>query len=194
MDGVKSLYPKMIHVTCLAHGLHRVAEFVRTSYPEVNRLIATGKSLFVKAPHRVERFQAMYPKLPLPPYPVLTRWGTWLNAAEYYNKFHDEFVSVIMSLNSDKSSSLNKCKELLDNVELKVNLCFIASKFITISKTIEHLETRGLSTDVISKINVLKDDLRHNYDKTYYEKLSEVLDKNKWYRIIQNVNYAVRKY
>jgi len=29
------LYPKMIHVTCLAHALHRVAEEVRGSYPEV---------------------------------------------------------------------------------------------------------------------------------------------------------------
>ena len=50
MSGLKSLYPKMIHVTCLAHGLHRVAEFIRSSNSEVNRLIATGKSMFVKAP------------------------------------------------------------------------------------------------------------------------------------------------
>ena len=95
MNGLKSLYPKMIHVTCLAHGLHRVAEFIRSSYPEVNRLIATGKSMFVKAPHRVQLFRAMNPEVPLPPSQVLTRWGTWLNAAEYYNKFHDEFSSVI---------------------------------------------------------------------------------------------------
>lgn len=48
MDGLKLLYPKMIHVTCLAHGLHRVAEFVRNKYVDVNHLIAYVKSIFVK--------------------------------------------------------------------------------------------------------------------------------------------------
>jgi hypothetical protein len=31
--ALQLLYPKMIHVTCLAHALHRVAEEVHVSYP-----------------------------------------------------------------------------------------------------------------------------------------------------------------
>jgi hypothetical protein len=34
--ALQLLYPKMIHVICLAHALHRVAEEVRGSYPEVD--------------------------------------------------------------------------------------------------------------------------------------------------------------
>ena len=189
MNGVQSLYPKMIHVTCLAHGLHRVAECIRTSYPDVNRLIATGKSIFVKARHRINLFKAMYPEIPLPPSPVLTRWGTWLKAVEYYNKFYDEFLSVINSLDSDESSSVNECKELLQSVEIKVNLCYITSKFVPIVDAIEHLESRGLCIgNVTSKINAITENLKDNYDKKYYEKLPGILFILKGYRIIENVN------
>ena len=48
--GLQVLYPKMIHATCLAHALHRVAEEVRESYFDVDKLIANGKKIFVKAP------------------------------------------------------------------------------------------------------------------------------------------------
>ena len=40
---LRNLYPRMIHVTCLAHGLHRVAEAVRALYPDVDELISNGK-------------------------------------------------------------------------------------------------------------------------------------------------------
>lgn len=32
--NIKALYSKMEHVTCLAHGLHRVAEEVRRHFPK----------------------------------------------------------------------------------------------------------------------------------------------------------------
>lgn len=37
MTVLKVLYPKMVHVTCLARGLHRVFELVHSNYPTVNR-------------------------------------------------------------------------------------------------------------------------------------------------------------
>lgn len=40
MRALKLLYPKMIHVTCAAHGLHRVAEFIRNEFNDVNDLIS----------------------------------------------------------------------------------------------------------------------------------------------------------
>jgi hypothetical protein len=36
LKALQLLYLKMIHVTCLSHALHRVAEEVRWSYPEVD--------------------------------------------------------------------------------------------------------------------------------------------------------------
>ena len=56
MRALKVLFPKMVHVTCFAHGPHRVSKLIRDNYPNVNRLISTGKSIFLKAPQRVETF------------------------------------------------------------------------------------------------------------------------------------------
>jgi len=73
--ALQLLYPKMIHVTCLVHTLHRVAEEVRGSYPEVEKLTANGKKIFIKSPLQVQKFKEEAPTLPLPPQPIVTRWG-----------------------------------------------------------------------------------------------------------------------
>ena len=41
--SLQILYPNMLHLTCLAHGLHRVAEEVRTHFQDVDKLISNGK-------------------------------------------------------------------------------------------------------------------------------------------------------
>lgn len=41
-----ALYSKMIHVTCTAHGLHRVTEQVRSQYESVDQLISNIKNIF----------------------------------------------------------------------------------------------------------------------------------------------------
>ena len=51
------LYPKVIHLTCLAQALNRVTEEVRGSYSEVYKLIANGKKIFIKSPLRVQKFK-----------------------------------------------------------------------------------------------------------------------------------------
>ncbi|KAL4085261.1 hypothetical protein QTP88_027120 [Uroleucon formosanum] len=62
-------------------ALHRVAEEIRIHFPNVDELINNGKKVFLKAPSRIQIFKTMAPDIPLPPRPVLTRWGTWLNAS-----------------------------------------------------------------------------------------------------------------
>lgn len=54
---LQSLYPKMVHVTCAAHGLHRVAENVRSQFPDVDRLVSNIKKVFNKCPARVVLFK-----------------------------------------------------------------------------------------------------------------------------------------
>lgn len=43
---IQNLYTKIIHVTCLAHGLRRVAEGIRNQYKNVDQLISNVKNLF----------------------------------------------------------------------------------------------------------------------------------------------------
>jgi hypothetical protein len=75
--SLKVFYPNLLHITCLAHGLNRVCELIRTEYPLVNELIANVKKVFLKAPLRVEVFKTSLPDVPMPPEPIITRWNTW---------------------------------------------------------------------------------------------------------------------
>jgi hypothetical protein len=74
--ALQLLYPKMVHITCLAHALHRVVEEFRGKYPEVDQLIAKGKTIFIKSPLRVQKLKEEAPTLPLPPQPIVTHWET----------------------------------------------------------------------------------------------------------------------
>ena len=70
-------------MTCVAYGLHNVAEELRGSFPGVDHFIANMKSISLKAPSRSALFREEV-NLPFPPKPILTRWGTWIVAFEYY--------------------------------------------------------------------------------------------------------------
>ena len=65
------------HVTCMAHLLHNSAEKVRSHFQRVDSLTAKVKVVTVKNKNWHNKFN----EIGTPPQPVLTRWGTWLNAA-----------------------------------------------------------------------------------------------------------------
>jgi hypothetical protein len=65
--GLQVLYTRMVHLTCLAHALHRVAKEIRENYRDVDKLISDVKKMFVKAPVRVQKFKQDTPLLSLPP-------------------------------------------------------------------------------------------------------------------------------
>ena len=76
--NLKDIYQCLIHITCLVHALHRVCEEIRAMCSKLNKLITTVKQIYRKSPKRLAAWKAAYPKVPPPPKPVLTRWGTWV--------------------------------------------------------------------------------------------------------------------
>jgi hypothetical protein len=74
--------------------LNLVAETIRRSYENEDRLIANVKKIFVKAPLRVEVYKERVKEVPLPPEPVLTRWRTWFEAAVFYSKYFEPIKDV----------------------------------------------------------------------------------------------------
>ncbi|XP_076043866.1 uncharacterized protein LOC143026958 [Oratosquilla oratoria] len=189
MNGLQVLFPIMIHITCLAHGLHRVAELVRFSYAEVKRLISASKSIFVKAPLRVEKLKKLAPNTPLPPTPIITRWGTWIQAVQYYAKHFEEIYQVFMSFDGEDSRSVKECQDLLQNVQLKTGLVFISSTFSIITSTIAKLETRGLPISTVFQLmDSVEQTLKNTSDQSYHQKLTSVLTKNKGYERLRKIN------
>lgn len=174
-------YPNLLHVTCLAHALHRVAEAVRASSKNVNNLVSSVRKVFVKAPTRVELYKSMNPELKLPPEPVLTRWGTWLTAVSFHADNFKAITSVIERLDED-SAAITKAKETARDPQLGQELAFIKTNFGTIPKAIESLEKRDLPPqEAIQIVQTVQQDLEGSKGAVadaVKEKLSLVLQKN----------------
>jgi len=79
--------------TCVAHLLHNCAMKVKSHFHDVDQLIASIKAVTVKNKSR----QAQFAAIGYPPQPIVTRWGSWLNAALYYARNLPEVKSIVES-------------------------------------------------------------------------------------------------
>lgn len=143
--ALKTFYPRMVHVTCLAHGLHRIAESVRTCYPKVDKFISSTKKIFLKAPGRITSFKEQYPETPLPPRPVIVRWGTWLDAVQYYAKNFNKIETFVSSLDENDAACIAEVQKLLrkNKNKVKIDISKIKEDYCMIADIITQLETRG---------------------------------------------------
>ncbi|KAJ4444507.1 hypothetical protein ANN_06300 [Periplaneta americana] len=92
---------------------------------------------------RVLLFQTITSGIPLPPQPVLTRWGTWLDAVNYYAEHYGKIMEVIDALDSTGSSAVAAVKSL-PSEQLLEDILFIDSNFKIVSKRITLLESSKL--------------------------------------------------
>ena len=76
---LKSLYPELFYVTCIAHLLHSCAMKIKSHFEDVDQLIAKIKAVTIKNKTRWAKFFV----IGYSPQPFPTRWGSWLNAALY---------------------------------------------------------------------------------------------------------------
>ena len=120
--SLSALYPKMMHVTCLVHAFHQVAEELRENFTEVDKLMGCVKKVFLKVPSRILEFKTEAPEIQLPFSPVLTRWGTWLQACSYYYKNFEVVKKVVDSFDNGESVSIKKVQELLADKEISGEL------------------------------------------------------------------------
>ena len=78
------LYPKLFHVTCIPHLLHNCATEVKSHYEDVDQLVAEIKLAIVKNKTRRANFAAFGCQ----PQSVVTRRGSCLNVALYYERIY----------------------------------------------------------------------------------------------------------
>ena len=75
--------------------LHNCVEKVHGAFADVDNLVARVKAATIKNKSR----QAQFKHIGSPPEPVVTRWGTWLKAADYYDYYADNLIEVKKILN-----------------------------------------------------------------------------------------------
>ncbi|XP_031343081.1 uncharacterized protein LOC116170717 [Photinus pyralis] len=189
--NLKIFYPTLIHCTCLAHGLNRVAETIRAQFPLVNDLINSGKKVFLKAPLRVQMFKEQFPDVALPPQPVVTRWGTWLNAALYYADNYSSFSAIVLQFSETSNKAINACQEVLQNAELKQNLAFIKANYKFVSESIRRLEEQGMcltsAVEIVDNFKKSTLEVKGRQAETIAKKLDDILLKNEGFNELQKM-------
>lgn len=139
---LKVFYPALLHITCLAHAMNRVAETIRLEFPKVNKLVSTIKKVFIKAPTRIQLFREELPNVPLPPEPILTRWGTWLEAVEYYSEHLEDIKNIVLKL-QEEAVSITSAKDLLKDPAISNDIAYIKSHYSFLVPIIKALECSG---------------------------------------------------
>lgn len=177
--NLKLFLPQLKHVTCLAHALHRVSEEIRLEYQDVDILISNVKKIFLKAPRRIKTLKDMYPNLPLPPQPVITRWGTWLEAASYYEKYYDEIKNVVSQLNSSDSMAIRNAKNILEKENLRDQLIYIENHYTIILFSLKELQKQNLAlSDSFLALDQVRAALNECNSDRIKLKIEKVLDRN----------------
>ena len=173
---------KLIHVTCLAHGFHRVCETIRVLFPLANEWITACKKIFKKSPLRVMAFKQKNPKLALPPQPVTTRWGTWLEAAIYHDKNYQAVCNVVKDLDPEDADSIRKAQELMKNPAMKEEVAFVAKHLAFFIFTIKFLEEQGLTLaeqlQYFEDAKVQMKGIPGDYGKNIRSKFEKVVERN----------------
>ena len=106
--GVASLLPNCIHLTCMA-------QTIRAKFPDVDRLVSSCKKVFAKAPRRRSYFKELDPDVELPPEPITTRWGTWIEAVVYHTTNFETVADVASKLSSDDEAAISvQCRMCLN--------------------------------------------------------------------------------
>ena len=110
-------YPNVNHITCLAHALHNVCSLIQEHYKSTNSLISNMKKLLIKSNDRKRDFKAMTGLTKLRPVPIQTRWGTWLDTANYYITNFNKVKEFIRSYKPKSKSAAKAELDILFNEE-----------------------------------------------------------------------------
>lgn len=173
---IKGLAPRMMHITCLAHCLNRVAERVRDQHEYVDVFVAKLKET-MRGSHSRKLQYTQITGLPLPPKPVLTRWTTWLQAARYASQNVSKIRLFIFSLSSE-SNTLRARKRLVDDDQLSEQLMSVTDFFFLIDSTTKLEERNMRSADAIAVIDQSIELLAQAGDTAASHKIVSSLSKN----------------
>ena len=148
-NTMKMLYPNLHNITCITHMLHNCALKIRSYYPEIDNLIACVKATTIKNRSRKECFKS----IGVPPQPIVTRWGSWLSATDYYLKNLPKVAEIVNSFEDD-GLLVKRAKEALSRTNLKQSLVEVSS-YNCIIKLIENSESTDFSIE--SAMNLLNE-------------------------------------
>ncbi|KAG0434564.1 hypothetical protein DMUE_5136 [Dictyocoela muelleri] len=150
--NLKIIFPKLKHVTCIAHMLHRVCKKISDISPKSNFISTKLKRILVKN-HENQLIFNQATGLNLPKFPILTIFGTWLDfmleICDNYDRYKI-FLSDFDAMNEEYSL----IKDAFEDIMFISELSDIKRNSFIIN-SLKELEKRDLSS--VQQIDVLKD-------------------------------------
>jgi len=136
------------------------------------------------------------PDVPLPPEPVITKWGgeTWLNAAMFYADHFKTFKNVLENLDDD-AISVGKLKSLVNNNVVKCGLAFFKLYLSNLTTKLTNLEESNSqllnSLNMFSKIENILINIPSPHGKIIKDKFTYALDKNDGFKTIKTYSEVI---
>ena len=131
---LKILFPQLFRYTCMSHLVHNCCLRIKENFKLTDKLIDTTKAFSNKNITR----RLAFASIGIPPTPVITRWGTWLKAVEYYYNNFNQVKSIILAIESE-GEILSDCKRAIQNNDLEAELQIIKKCYIPLITVIEDL-------------------------------------------------------
>ena len=118
-------------------------------------MISSMKALVIKNKSR----QAEFLDIGMPPYPIVTRWGSWLSAVKYYC---DNLPRVKQIVNNFEGGILvANAKQALSNESLSHDLLKICANYFKLIEILDRVESTDFSiekgNELIRQINFDED-------------------------------------
>lgn len=135
------------------------------------------------------KFREDCPEVALPPEPIVTRWCTWLKAAEYYCDNFASVKSVIDTFKANEAESIERAQKLFADGSVKTDLVFIKNNFSSLISATIKLETQGLAlNESVETIISIRDALNSMRKKEFGQKMQAVLKRNPGFDQIIEIN------
>mgnify|MGYP007030192594 CR=1 FL=1 len=91
--------------------------------------MSSVKNVLFKASYRKQAYKAAAPDIPLPPEPIITRWGTCLRAVSYYTKHLETVRNVVSTFDPKSAASTQIAQDVLKKQEIEAHSAFISAIF-----------------------------------------------------------------
>jgi len=119
---MKHLFPSMLHIICVAHLFHRIAQKIMDEYPDVNSLLTNIKRVFEKSKRRKSEWKSRSPNKNDFPIPSKIRWCTWIESCVYVAKFYSHLKQYLSTISSKESRAASDAAVSMDQPSLRQNV------------------------------------------------------------------------
>lgn len=134
----------------------------------------------------------MFPDTPLPPEPIITRWGTWLKACIYYAENFEKLAKFVNELDAVDARCIRQSQLAIANPRVRLDLAFIKSNFACIPEAIKKLEAQGLPlAESIRIFSSIKTNLEAIPRREFLNKYITVLNKNNGLTLVSKISHIL---